>query len=106
MYVIAEQRQPNQWLACVRLETANGWRAFQAWGDSRVGALMALHHAMWRYRGAEYEAARRAVVSAAARPSAAVPSLVEFYTTPGRRVGAAQTRPRRRIERCGCYRVA
>jgi len=67
MYVITEQKQTNLWLARVRLETGTGWRCFQAAGDSRLGALMELHYAMWRYQGREYDAARRAVVTAAYR---------------------------------------
>jgi hypothetical protein len=67
MYVTTEQRQADRWLARVRLETETGWRCFQAAADSRVGALMELHHAMWRYEGDAYEVARRAVVTAASR---------------------------------------
>jgi len=65
MYVTLEQKRPDQWLARVRLETDGSWRAFQATGESRVGALIALREAMWRYRGADYDEARSAVVSAA-----------------------------------------
>lgn len=64
MYVITEQKRADQWLARVRLETGTGWRCFAAAGDSRVGALMELHYAMWRYQGEAYDSARRAVVTA------------------------------------------
>jgi hypothetical protein len=67
MHVITEEKQTDLWLARVRLETETGWRCFQAAGDSRLGALMELHYAMWRYQGAPFEAARRAVVTAASR---------------------------------------
>src|SRR5262245_29619002 len=65
MCVTLEQKRPDRWIARVRLETDGAWRCFQATGESRVGALIALRAAMWRYRGADYDAARRAVVAAA-----------------------------------------
>jgi hypothetical protein len=70
MQVTIEQTRPDQWLARIRLETEGVWRCFQAEGDSRVGALIALRGSMWRYRGAAYEAARHAVVATATRANA------------------------------------
>jgi hypothetical protein len=70
MQVTIEQRRPDQWLARVRLQTDGAWRCFQAVGDSRVGALIALRGSMWRYQGAAYDAARRAVLASATRANA------------------------------------
>lgn len=70
MQVTIEQQRPDQWLARVRLEADGEWRCFQAVGDTRVGALIALRGTMWRYQGAAYEAARRAVVASAVRANA------------------------------------
>jgi hypothetical protein len=70
MQVTIEQQRPDQWLARVRVEMDGTWRYFQAVGDSRVGALIALRGAMWRYQGAAYEVARQAVVSNAVRGNA------------------------------------
>lgn len=91
MYVITEQKQADEWQARVRLETNGGWRCFQAAGDSRVGALMKLHHAMWRYEGNAYDVARRAVVSAACR-STLSPRALRATTRPRSRGRVATTK--------------
>lgn len=65
MYVTLEQKRSDHWLASIRLEAEGSWRAFQATGTSRMGALIALRSAMSRYHGPEYDEARTAVVSAA-----------------------------------------
>jgi hypothetical protein len=70
MQVTIEKKRPDQWLARVRVEMDGTWRYFQAVGDSRVGALIALRCAMWRYQGPAYDAARQAVVTNAARANA------------------------------------
>jgi hypothetical protein len=70
MQITIEQKRPDQWLARVRLETEGVWRCFQAVGDSRVGALIALRGSLWRYQGAAYDAARHAVVATATRGNA------------------------------------
>jgi hypothetical protein len=95
MYVTTEQKQADRWLARVRLETETGWRCFQAAGDSRVGALMELHHAMWRYQGQAYEAARRAVVTAASQSPLSARALRERPMARRRRVPTAKVLRRR-----------
>jgi hypothetical protein len=70
MQITIERKRPDQWLARVRVETDGTWRCFQAVGDSRVGALIALRGTMWRYQGPAYDLARQAVVSNAARGNA------------------------------------